>query len=128
VGVLSARVMSVLWQSRSVTEIPVCAHVIESVRVGVSGYHAQAMEISGVQRHLQGVVIGPINIAHLKDVCKVRELRHERPVGLFGAVGVDDTVVIGGSARQAKVEGACTSRIGVPSRSYRRLVYVTNAG
>src|ERR1019366_7909003 len=35
VGVFRSHVMSVLRQSRSVTEIPVCAHVIESVRVGV---------------------------------------------------------------------------------------------
>src|SRR6266478_6632897 len=104
VGVLRARVMSVLRQSRSITEIPVCSHVIESVRVGVSGYHAQAMEISGVQGHLQAVVIGPIDIPHLEDVCKVRELSRERSVGLFGAVGIDEAVVIGGSAGQAKVE------------------------
>ena len=86
------------------------------------------MEISGVQRRLQAVVIGPIDVAHLENVCKVRELSRERPVSFFGAVGVDKTVVISRSARQAKVEGASTTRIGVPARSYRRLINVANAG
>src|SRR6202030_4627303 len=129
VGIFGAGVVSVLRQSRSVTEIPVCSHVIESVRVGVSGYHAQAMEISGVQGHLQTVVIGPIDISHLEDVCKVWELSRERPVGFFGAVGVDCAVAIASAGTcQAKVEGACTTRIGVPARAHRRLVNVANAG
>ena len=86
--------MSVLRQSRSVAEIPVRAHVIESVRPGVTGNHAQAVEISGVQRHLQAVVIRPIDIPHLEDVAQIGELRREWLIGLLVSVVIDNAVVV----------------------------------
>jgi len=102
VGIFRAWVVGVLWQARSVSEIPVCAHVIERVRVGVTGHHAQAMIVSGVQGYLQTVVIGPIDVAHLENVAQIGELRVEgliRDLIPREGIIVGSTVVVsGGSA------------------------------
>ena len=84
------------------------------------------MEVSGVERHLQTVVIGAIDISHLEDIGQVRELSGERPVGFLGTIEINIAVVIERSAGEA--QGKRTHGTCVPARSDRRLIDVANAG
>ena len=74
-GVLGGYVMSVLRQAGAITEVPVRAHIIKRVRVGVARHHAQAVIVAGIQRDLQSVVIRPVDVSHLEDVGQIGELR-----------------------------------------------------
>src|ERR1700693_491168 len=95
------------------------------MRPGITGYRVQSVEISRVQRHLQAVVVRPINICHLENIAQVRELRCKWSVGFLGSIQVDRAVVIERSALETKGKGA--TRTAVPSRSNRRLVDIANA-
>ena len=68
VRVFRANIIRILWQACAVAEIPVRAHVIGSMSVGVSRDHAQTMEIAGVQSGLQTVVVGAVDVPHLENI------------------------------------------------------------
>ena len=57
VRIFAADVVRILRQAGAIAEVPVCAHVIERVSVGVTGHHAQAVIVSRVQSDLQSVVV-----------------------------------------------------------------------
>ena len=92
-GILGGDVMSVLRQAGAITEVPVRAHIIKRVRVGVARYHAQAVIVARIQRDLQSVVVGPVDISHLEDVGQIGELRVERLIERLVS-SVDRTIVV----------------------------------
>ena len=57
VRILSADVVGILRQACAVAEIPVRAHVIRGMSVGISRNHTQTVEITRVQCGLQTVVV-----------------------------------------------------------------------
>jgi hypothetical protein len=59
---------------RAVTEIPVGSYVVERVRVGVTGNHAQAVIVARIQGDLQTVIVRPVDISHLKNVAQEGKL------------------------------------------------------
>src|SRR2546426_2684978 len=75
----------VLRQAVAGAEIPIGANLVEGMGIGVTGNHAEPVVIPGGESSLQAVVVGAINVPHLKDVAQEGERRIERPAGLFVA-------------------------------------------
>src|SRR5208283_3483057 len=67
-GILGGGVVRVLRQAGAVAEIPVCAHIIEGVRIRVARDHAQAVVVARVQCDLKSVVVRAVDVAHLENV------------------------------------------------------------
>ena len=77
--ILPPDMVGVLRQAGAVSEVPIRANVVERMGIGVTRYHAQPVEISRIQRCLQTVVGGFVDVSHLENIAEVRELRVERP-------------------------------------------------
>ena len=74
IGVFPSDVVRVLRQSCAVAKVPIRADIVECVGVGITGHHAQTVIISRIQSHLQSVVVGSVDVAHLKNIAQVRKL------------------------------------------------------
>src|SRR5437763_5418606 len=74
VGVLAPYVRGILGQSGTVTKIPIRTDIVQRMRVSVACDHAHSVIVARVERDLQPVVIGAINIAHLKNISEVWKL------------------------------------------------------
>src|SRR5580704_5472557 len=127
VRVLATDMRGILRQAGAIAEIPVRAHIIRGVRIGVAHHHTQPVIVARIQSNLQAVVVRFVDIPHLEDVGQVGELFVQRLRGrLVPGVGV--AIVIGGSTGETGGKGADTGAASGPARANWRLVDVANAG
>ena len=98
-GVFAAKIVGILWQADTVAKVPIRAHVVQGMGIGVTGYHAQTVIIPRSESGLQTVVIGFVDISHLKDVAQERKFRIERSWRLL----------VSGCANIGIVSRGCTS-------------------
>src|ERR1035438_10281315 len=68
IGILGGGIVGILRQAGAVAEVPVRAHIIERMLISVACHNAKAVIVARGQRDLQSVVIGFVDVSHLKDV------------------------------------------------------------
>ena len=95
----AADIVRILRQAGAVAEVPVRAHVIGRVSVGIAGHHAQAVIVARVQRDLQTVVVRAVDVSHLENVGQVGELGGEGSIRFFASVVIGSAVVVGWPCR-----------------------------
>src|SRR3989442_16002860 len=108
----------VLRQAVAGAEIPIGANLVEGMGIGVTGNHAEPVVIPGGESSLQAVVVGALNVPHLKDVAQEGERRIERPAGLFVAqyvIGGGGLVYFPGGGQ---IRGAGSQRCKFPRESW----------
>src|ERR1039458_4071533 len=98
-GIFPIGVRAVGRNAGARAEIPVRADLVECVRIGVAGDHAETVEVARRECGLQAVVVRTIDVAHLVNLGEEGELgvvgsrgllrRRVRAAGASGEAGCD---------------------------------------
>src|ERR1700730_16184139 len=81
--VFASKIVGILRQAGSVAKMPIRPQVIEGMGKRVTCHSTQAMVVPGRESRLQSVVVGPVDVSHLKNIAQVREPGIKRPGPLF---------------------------------------------